>query len=100
MKGRSTKRAITSETWTRSISHILSPAGVFAGEVYGALEACSVEQSAMANQGEGSEEWSGPAKHCALIDVSNPDRIVPTEINGARVKKQNTCLCCRSTHRR
>lgn len=40
------------------------------------------------------------AKHCALIDVSNPGRIVPTEINGARVKKQNTCLCWRSTRRR
>lgn len=40
------------------------------------------------------------AEHCTLIDVSNPDRIVCAEINGARVKKQNTCLCCRSAHRR
>ncbi|XP_011049218.1 PREDICTED: uncharacterized protein LOC105142973 [Acromyrmex echinatior] len=40
------------------------------------------------------------AEHSTLIDVSNPDRIVRAEINGARVKKQNTCLCCRSAHRR
>ncbi|KYM77093.1 hypothetical protein ALC53_12387, partial [Atta colombica] len=40
------------------------------------------------------------AEHSTLIDVSNPDRIVRAEINGTRVKKQNTCLCCRSAHRR
>lgn len=40
------------------------------------------------------------AEHCVLIDVSNPGRIVPVEINGTLVKKQNTCLCCRFTHRR
>lgn len=43
---------------------------------------------------------SDRVEHCTLIDVSNPGRIVRAEINGARVKKQNTRLCCRSAHRR
>lgn len=51
-------------------------------------------------KGRKAKNGTGWAKHCTLIDVSNPGRIIPAEINGARVKKQNTCLCCRSTHRR
>nr|KAF7429395.1 hypothetical protein H0235_005793 [Vespula pensylvanica] len=51
-------------------------------------------------EGRKVKNRAGWAKHCVLIDVSNPGRIVLVEINGAGVKKQNTCLCYRSTHRR
>lgn len=65
------------------------------------LEACSIEQSAGGSVDERRvKNGAGRAEHCTLIDVSNPGRIVRAEINGARVKKQNTCLCCRSAHRR
>lgn len=44
----------------------------------------------------GGKEWGAgrteQAGHCALIDVSNPDRIVPSKINGLGVKKQNRAL--------
>lgn len=62
--------------------------------LYGGLEACSVEQSSASGREEaGKERGRTGVEHCALIDVSNPGRIVPAEINGSRVKKQNTCLC-------
>lgn len=108
-EGRGTRRAITSgegegrEALRREVSVIFFFPGIFRRErekSRGALEACSIGAAAAALEERRVKNGPGRAEHCTLIDVSNPGRIVRAEINGARVKKQNTCLCCRSAHRR
>lgn len=103
-EGCDTKRAITSEALRqgRGVSVTFFLLGIFRREksrgasveilFHRAIDGGSVSRRV--------KNRADRAEHSTLIDVSNPDRIVRAEINGTRVKKQNTCLCCRSAHRR
>lgn len=109
---------ITREQRARNISHASILDLLRGGKVCGVSEGCSVRRAPTEREKRGrrrrkkpkkkkkkkkgrkAKNGAGSVEYCALIDVSNADRIVQAEINGAGVKKQNTCLCCHSTHRR